>query len=230
MIKKYKKIGTLLLGLSCLTGGFLTPVEKGLTVTVQAAEKRDKLVCNMTTKELFNVVYGYLREVGETITFAMPPQSADDYGLIITSPGWWTKTLETRRDFGGLSAVQYETYYSTIRGDYKFNYYIDKGSSTDLSNLMIDWHFDNFDLDFDKEITYSKRKATKLHRISDLTDSLQEAAKKDMSEMIQTRFNDLSTRVKRASSSTQRESTSVQRENTPVQNESTSAPSRSSRE
>lgn len=232
MIKKYKRIGALLLGLSCLTGGFFTPVEDCLCVSAQAADQTntDKLPCNMTTKELFNVVYGYLREKNETITFAMPPQNTDDYGLIITYQGSWMESLEARRDFGGLSAVQYETYYSTIHGGYKFTYYIDKGSSKDLSNLMISWHFDNFVFDFDKEITYSKRKATKLHNLRTLKNSLKEAAMEDINKEMQTHFNALSARVKRTSSSTQRESSSVQRESAPVQNESTSAPSRSSRE
>lgn len=173
MIKKYKKIGALLLGLSCLTGGFFTPVEtyagfftrKGdkspFTHTKALENYCKKLVANMTTKELFNVVYGVLREKSSemifvyyteaygrksgsnipseplyTITFAMPPQSADDYGLITIR---YNQLIGYRDESGGK-------YDKKLEGEvllYGYtNFYIDKGSSGDMSVLKIEKYFD----------------------------------------------------------------------------------------
>lgn len=194
MIKKYKKIGTLLLGLSCLTGGFFIPVENNsLIPTVQAAEKSDKLVCNMTTKELFNVVYGYLREKDLTITFAMPPQSADDYGLITirTYPDQWVNYNKT----------------AIVQGRSYFNLYIDKGSSRDFSILSMAYYYGDYNYLFDyirypvegfssKDAYYPEAKAN----MNAMADGLVDYCKKSCEEYMQTLYNDLSARVKRASS------------------------------
>jgi hypothetical protein len=224
MIKKYKRIGALLLGLSCLTGGFFTTVENNsLIPTVQAAERTDKLPCNMSTKELFNVVYGYLREKGIIITFAMQPQNADDYGLITI---YWND-------------IQYGAPSVTIQGSMFFNFYIDKGSSRDFSILYLGGYCReyNYVVDYTKYGQTEDALSTKFfycpvdaRDLIKYISGLENKWKEDIEEKKQTFYNDLSARVKSASSSTRRESTSAQRESAPVQNESTSAPSRSSRE
>lgn len=160
MIKKYKKIGALLLGLSCLTMGFFTPVDTYGGFFIRKGDKNNayndalercckKLVVDMTTKELFNVVYGVLREKSTemifsyyaentpketlyTITFAMPPQSADDYGLI---------TIRYNQHIG-YNQYDSDTLTGEIRLYHYVNFYIDKGSSKDMSVLKMEDHYD----------------------------------------------------------------------------------------
>lgn len=165
MIKKYKKIGALLLGLSCLTGGFFTPVDtyggwfirKGTKNPISYSDALEqyckKLVADMTTKELFNVVYGVLREKSTemifryavnaqanetlyTITFAMMPQSADDYGLI---------TIRYNQHIG-YNQYDRENGRDILTGEIRLyhyvNFYIDKGSSKDMSVLKMEDHYD----------------------------------------------------------------------------------------
>jgi len=207
MIKKYKKIGTLLLGLSCLTGGFFTPVENNsLIPTVQAAENRDKIVCNITTKELFNVVYGYLREKAPAypVTFTMVPQSADDYGLIIVRCRFQSSSL-THTTSGNTFRPAYD-HDSFVSGRRFFNFYIDKGPSNDISILTIQAYYGDYNFDFNKGINQPDTingEVYSYHNMEQLAKRLNDYDNEggNCDKIIQGYYNDISERVKKESSS-----------------------------
>ncbi|MBQ7590697.1 MAG: hypothetical protein IJU47_08460 [Verrucomicrobia bacterium] len=191
MIKKYRKIGTLLLGLSCFSMGFFIPTERGMNITVQAQERlRDSIVCEMNTKELFNVVYKYLRDQDLCITFAMYPQSSDDYGLItVKARGMAQTSMQSSANYEvvRVSAVSY------------YNYYIDKGSSKDFSVLKIEHYFKdyNFAFDYCYYIDSNVRSYPENPRMWVAANELTKYCDDSINKEIQKRYSEISTRVKK---------------------------------
>ncbi len=256
MIKKYKRIGALLLGLSCLTMGFFTPVDtyggfyvgpnlhKDQYNSYKNSQSRRVFVADMTTKELFNVVYGVLREkssdmvfvfsAGNTInsesyepfysiTFTMMPQSADDYGLI-------TIRFNQIIYYYGITENDANRHHE-LHVNHYVDFYIDKGSSSDKSVLRMEDHYGDIYMTGNYYVSSRLYESTICEgSFSDVREGKVVNAQSLVKTWKDEFFDTLSARVKRTSSFTQRESPSVQRESPPIQNESTSAPSRSSRE